>query len=216
MKIVNRRGLPTKGLVFGLVEAIVIDNRDPNELGRVKVKFPTLPSQPESYWARVCTPMAGASRGWVSLPEIGDEVLVTFMHGSVEHALVVGALYNGVDVPPYQNKDGENNLRMFVSRSGHQMVFDDTDGKERMMFVTSKQKVAVSWNAHAKQLSVFCDGDIEIQAKNEVSVKCGECLIQTKENLHVAAQNINIKSGSQAAFASKGQLHLKTADLKIN
>jgi len=117
MRLVNKIGLPSNGLILGLVEAIVLDNKDPEELGRVKVEFPMLPYLPESYWARVCTPMAGSNRGWVSLPEIGDEVLVTFMHGNVDHALVVGSLYNGVDVPPYQNKDDENNLRMFVSRS---------------------------------------------------------------------------------------------------
>ena len=216
MPVVNKKGTPTKGLVLGMVEAIVIDNVDPDKLGRVKVKFPTLPNTPESYWARMSVPMAGASRGWVSLPEIGDEVLVTFMHGNVAHAVIVGALYNGVDVPPFQNKDGENNLRMFVSRAGHRIIFDDTAGKERMAFVTSKEKIAVSWNAHEKQLSVCCDGDIEIQAKNEVSIKCGEALVQSKENMHVAAQNIKIQSGSKAAFASSGQLHLKTADLKIN
>jgi len=86
----------------------------------------------------------------------------------------------------------------------------------RGLFATSQEKIAISWNASEKQLSVFCDGDIEVVAKNEISIDCGECLIQSKENMHISAQNIEIKSGSKAAFASQGQLQLKTADLQIN
>ena len=216
MKIVDKRGRPTTAMLGGLIEALVVDNIDPEKIGRIKVKFPTLPELPESFWARLSTPMAGPSRGWVTLPEIGDEVLVTFMHGNIDHAVIVGALYNGVDTPPYQNKDGENNLRMFQSRSGHTVVFDDTDGKERMAFLTHKQNIAISWNSHDKQMSIFCDGDIEIEAKNSVSIDCGECLIQTKDKMHIASQQIKVESGSKAAFASGGNLHIKTADLKIN
>ena len=99
---------------------------DPEKLGRVRVMFPTLPDDPQSWWARLAMPMAGAERGWMTIPEIGDEVLVSFVNGDHENAIVLGSLYNGKDTPPYANEDGDNNLRVFQSRSGHRLTFDDT------------------------------------------------------------------------------------------
>ena len=130
-KVTDRQGRPVSGQMPGLVEAIVVDNVDPDKLGRVKLKFPMLPEMPESFWARLVMPMAGQKRGWMTIPEVDDEVLVAFVHGDINHAIVIGALYNGVDVPPYANEDGNNDLRVFQSRSGHRLTFDDKDGDER-------------------------------------------------------------------------------------
>ena len=62
--------------VYGMVIGIVTNNRDPNNWGRVKVKFPWLADGVESNWARMVSPMAGGDRGLFILPEVDDEVLV--------------------------------------------------------------------------------------------------------------------------------------------
>jgi uncharacterized protein involved in type VI secretion and phage assembly len=114
-----------QGRVYGVVIGLVTNNQDPDTMGRVKVSFPWLSSSDESYWARVAAPMAGNNRGTWFLPEVGDEVLVAFEHGDVRAPYVVGALWNGKDQPPQNNSDGKNNLRVIVSRSGHQLIFND-------------------------------------------------------------------------------------------
>ena len=83
-QVTDRFGRPHDTTIPFMVCALVIDNVDPENLGRVKVKYPYFPDAPESYWVRVITPMAGRERGWVSLPEVGDEVLVSFEHGNFE------------------------------------------------------------------------------------------------------------------------------------
>src|SRR6185503_18393301 len=111
---VNPQGMPKTGQMPGLVEGVVVENSgDPLKLGRVRVSFDVLPDKPESTWARVMTPMAGKERGWVTIPEVGDEVLVSFVHGNHDNAIIVGSLYNSKDTPPYANEDGKDNLRVF-------------------------------------------------------------------------------------------------------
>jgi Rhs element Vgr protein len=80
----------------GTVSALVTNNNDPDRLGRVKVRFPWLPTE-ESGWARIAVSFVGA--GFV-LPEVDDEVLVAFENGDLEHPYVLGTLWNGVDRPP--------------------------------------------------------------------------------------------------------------------
>jgi len=78
---------------------IVTDNKDPDKLGRVKVRYPLFGQDVESGWARIAWGAAGKERGTVTVPEVNDEVAVGFEHGDVRRPVVLGALFNGVDTP---------------------------------------------------------------------------------------------------------------------
>jgi uncharacterized protein involved in type VI secretion and phage assembly len=83
---------------FGLARAQVVDVRDPESAGRIKVKFPWLPREVET-WARVSLPLGGNRTGLWALPEVGDEVVIGFEHGDLNSPIVVGSFWNG-DRPP--------------------------------------------------------------------------------------------------------------------
>ena len=110
--------------ISGVVPAVVTNAKDPDQLGRVKIKLPWLADSYESWWARTVQPGAGKDRGAAVLPEVGDEVLVAFAQGDLEHPYVLGGLYNGMDKPHggwANNVDGTSGeivRRGFVSRSG--------------------------------------------------------------------------------------------------
>ena len=72
-----------RGTKFGdqLVIGIVTNNKDPENLGRVKVKFPALDDQLESEWLRIATPSAGKERGLLMMPQANEEVIVGFENG---------------------------------------------------------------------------------------------------------------------------------------
>ena len=72
--------------------------------------------------------MAGKNRGWVSIPEIGTEVVISFAYRSLQ-PYILGAVYNGGDdkPEPYKNDDGNNDKRVFWSRNDHMLIFDDTE-----------------------------------------------------------------------------------------
>ena len=215
-KVTDRHGRPVSGQMPGLVEGLVTDNVDPEKLGRVKVKFPTLPDMPESTWARLSMPMAGRERGWMTIPEVDDEVLVSFVHGDHDNAIVLGSLYNGVDTPPYANEDGENNLRVFQSRSGHRLTFDDTSGEERMELITNNEEIRLIWDAKEKVLSVYSGKDIIVEAVETVSWKCKDFILEASNSISMKATKVDVKASSSATVDGGGSLVLTAALTKIN
>src|SRR5207247_700755 len=148
--------------VPGVVTAVVTGVDDPDELGRVKLKFPWLSDDYESDWARVVQFGAGDSRGGVFLPEVNDEVLVAFEHGEMRRPYVVGGLYNGVDHPTLGDSivagDGAVERRGFVSRKGHRLVFVDADSDAKIE-VDAKGDVII----HAT-------GKLELSARSGITI----------------------------------------------
>lgn len=115
---------------------IVTENKDPKGWGRVRVKFPTLSEQHNSYWARMVQIGAGADRGFDCLPEIGDEVLVAFEHGDIHRPYILGGVWNGRDPTPEPvgssivadgTTKGTVRLRTFKTRVGHQLQWSEED-----------------------------------------------------------------------------------------
>ena len=163
--------------IYGVVTGVVVDNKHPEGDYRVKVKFPWIRSTDvgdqedfQSTWARILTPMAGLGRGLYLLPEPDDEVLCMFEHGDVRRPIVVGGLWNGVDLPPVNGQsaddttdpfgvdlgikatcqdnnalDGKNTSRFLKSRSGHLLLFDDKDEEkdEKIVLKTKRGHVIV-------------------------------------------------------------------------
>lgn len=105
--------------------AEVVDNADPNEQGRVKVRFAARGAK--ELWARTATLMAGPNRGSWFIPDVGDEVLVAFDDGDPGRPVVIGALWNAKAQPPEQIGQ-DNGRRAIVTRSGAAIVIDDTGG----------------------------------------------------------------------------------------
>jgi uncharacterized protein involved in type VI secretion and phage assembly len=114
----------------GVYSAVVTDVRDPEALGRVKVRLSALRNEP---WARVATLMAGDARGTWFVPDPGDEVLVAFEAGDPRRAYVLGALWNSSDRPPEtMDGAGTNPRRVIRTRSGTRIAIDDTPGDEEL------------------------------------------------------------------------------------
>src|SRR5207248_8782882 len=113
---------------YGVEVGIVSNVQDPQQLGRIKVQIPRLPTGPESGWVRVAQPAAGAGRGFYWLPHVNDEVLIAFERGDPNHPYVLGSLWNGKDKPMKDAFTKENTTRMIQTKSGHQIILYDKDG----------------------------------------------------------------------------------------
>lgn len=214
------------GRFYGVTVGLVTNNKDDEGLGRVKVKFPWLSDTDESYWARIVTPMAGKERGLYFIPEVNDEVLVAFEHGMIEFPYILGALWNGQDKPPLTNKDGKNDQRAIVSRSGHQIILDDKENEEKIIIRDKTKKNEIVIDSKNNTMTVKVEKDITIEAKGNISIatsdgdmsiKCKklaveteDCDIKAKNKLAVEAKNSDIKAGSKLAVkANKCEMKAK-------
>jgi phage protein D len=124
-----------------LVVGVVTNNNDPEQLGRVRVKYPSLSDSEESAWARVATPSAGNARGLLMLPQPNEEVIVGFEHGDTRRPIVVGSVFNGRDKPGpdlLQNRDGS--FALLSNEKIHQHSKKDFEIKsDQNMIVEIKQ-----------------------------------------------------------------------------
>jgi phage baseplate assembly protein V len=184
---------------FGVAFGIVTNNKDPDGLGRVKVKLPWLADTAESDWARVVTPMAGGGRGAYFLPEVDDEVLVAFEHGNPESLYVLGSLWNGKDKPPEANQDGKNDVRVIKSRSGHVIRLTDTKDAEKIEIVDKTGKNSIVISSKDNTLTISSDADLTIKsAKGKLTLSGkGVEITSTAEVKVEASQNMDLKAGPQ-------------------
>lgn len=209
------------GMNMGLVIGIVTDNKDPEEIGRIKVKFPWLSDNDESAWARIVAPMGGAGRGFLYLPEIDDEVLVGFEHGDIHRPFIIGALWNGRDKPPMNaaeavGGDGKVNKRILKSRSGHTITLDDTQNSEQIV-VKSKAGHTITLNdtSGGEEITIIDKtGNNKIvfhSPDNSVQLKAqGNLTIESGANITIKAQG-NIDMSAQANVDMKAQAQLKVS-----
>lgn len=191
-----------EGRYYGVMVGIVTNNRDPDNMHRVKVRFPWLNQDDESNWARIASPMAGNDRGIYFLPEVDDEVLVAFEHGSVEHPYVVGSLWNGKDQAHESNSDGANNNRSIKSRSGHVIRLNDSsgDGTIEIIDQTGNNKIVIS--SSNNKIEIKASGDIEITSQTG--------------KITLSALNIELKAQANIDVTANAQVNIKGAVVNIN
>jgi len=197
------------GIVRGVTVATVVQNQDPEGLGRVKVRFPWRENPDESHWARMAVPMAGGDRGAWFLPEVGDEVLVAFDAERVEHPYVLGALWNGQAKPPQNNSDGKNDIRMIRSRGGHEIIFDD--GAQGSIDIHLKDK--------KRKVRLDPDGiTISDDSGNQMEIKStpGTITIKSNTSLSLQSKTIDIKADASMTIQASGTLTIQGALVKIN
>jgi uncharacterized protein involved in type VI secretion and phage assembly len=195
---------------YGLAPAIVTNTKDPDGLGRVKVKLPWLADDAESDWARVVSPMAGNGRGIYVLPEVDDEVLVGFEHGLVEFPYVLGGLWNGKDKPPEANSDGKNDVRLIRSRSGHVIRLTDKDGDEKIEIVDKSGANSIVISTKDKTVTVSADADITIASKN------GKLKLSGKGVEITSTAEVKVEATSTMQLKAGPKLELKGSLININ
>lgn len=191
--------MTAKDRFYGVVVGVVTNNQDPENMHRVKVRFPWLGDDVESNWARVTAPMAGGDRGAYFLPEVDDEVLVAFEHGRVDHPFVLGSLWNGQDAAPESNADGQNNHRTIRSRSGHVLRFNDQSGSETIEVIDKSGNNKIVIDSANNTITIEANSDITIRSSTgKLTLQANGIEMKSQAGITAqAAQSIDIKASAQ-------------------
>lgn len=177
--------------------AKVTDNKDPEKLGRVRVKFAW--GEAESPWLRVLWPHAGKDRGFYFVPEKDDEVLVGFEQGRERSPYVIGSLYNGMNAQPDQFND-DNELKIIRTRSGNEIIFDDAG---KIIIRNKANTIELDCDGDGK-LTVQTDGAMVLKSGKDMTIEAGGALKMT------SSKEFTVDSGSELKMAAQSAMELKT------
>jgi uncharacterized protein involved in type VI secretion and phage assembly len=168
------------GVVVGRVRKV----NDPAGEGRILIEFPWMEGRNQSYWAPPATLMSGGGRGAWFMPEQGDEVLVAFDHGDVNHPYIVGFLWNGVDKPPRTDPA----LRTIQTVSGHVLEFDDNGGKEKISLLFKGDTPSVILEEKSATIKTASGHEVKLDDESGESVsiqwKGGDPSITSRPSSH--------------------------------
>lgn len=198
--------------------ATVKENNDNKGQGRVKVAFNWQKNGKTTNWIRVQTPNAGVSgavpknRGWVFVPEVGDQVMVSYEHGNPDRPYVTGSVFHSGSG---KGGDKDNKVKSIITRSGNAIIFDDetgsiviTDqtGKQLIMLdgtdaITVMAKRSITLTNEAESVIVMDDKSIGLQAdtialegRKSVTLLSGnECMVLSSEKSIISSSGTNIK-----------------------
>ena len=196
------------GYIKGVATAIVTQNKDTDGLCRVKVRYPWHDKPTESYWARLATPMAGKGRGFVAIPEVGEEVLVACEREDLRFPYVLGGVFNGPDKAAIANTDGKNDKREWRSRKKHYLSFDD--GSQGVVELAHEKKRRIT----------FDDNGFVVQDENgnkvQVDSSSGAMTIEAKGQLTIKGATISIQSNGTLELKAGATMTIQGTLVNIN
>ena len=211
------KAMPSPKVRMPLAEtqmATVLSNADPQGKGRVRVRMNWQTDGMQTSWVRVMTPDGGSSsdvksnRGFVFIPEVGDQVLLGFRHGDPARPYVMGSLFNGTT----GGGGGQgNSCKSLTTRSGSSLKLDDSAGS-----VTLHDKGGVSMNfdgagnqslnaaskattsvgkGGSSVLTMDSSGNIDLSGKTQITLTVGGSTITIKgDEVRISSKNIILEA----------------------
>ncbi len=185
--------------------ARVTSVKDPKGIGQVEVEllsYRSASNQQSKIWARVAVPFAGAGKsgkgkGAFMLPDVDDEVLVTFVNGDPRYPIIIGALWNGgAKAPETLGGDKSHVDRWSITgREGTRIAIEEEQAGHPTIKLTTPGKVSA-------ELSDLGGGTIQCRANNHV--------------ITVDADGVTIDSGARVTVVAAAQVEVTAATVNVN
>jgi phage baseplate assembly protein V len=208
----------------GLVVGTVTKNYDKDHPGAVQVEYASFSQEGRlSSWLPVLAPYAGKDYGIYFLPEKGDAVVVGFLGGDTQNAVVLGSLWNTKNTLPKDTATEKNEKRALITKGGHRIVL--TDGDKGGLSIQTKAGHNISIDEKEKRITVATsDGKntltlnekgktVALEAADKLSIKAKS--ISLEGDVKVSGKSVEVRSSGKLALEGK-QTELKGATTKIN
>lgn len=216
--------------------AKVVENKDEQKLGRIRVQFPWQEIQSKEMktpWLRIAVPYAGVSKGHQFVPEIGEEVMVGFEMNNAERPYIIGSFYNGGNGKPDENwavsKEEDcttNNIKAIRTRNGHTILFNDKGDAGLLEIYDNKNNTYhITLSADDKKITIYSAGNVEVIADNDINVNAGnniavnaegDITVNAKGDIGMNADgNIGIKSKGNISMEAKKEVSIQASKVKV-
>ncbi|AZA49397.1 Vgr family protein [Chryseobacterium carnipullorum] len=219
--------------------ATVISNVDPLNQGRIQVRFDWQVND-TTHFIRVMSPDAGGTdaitqnRGFVAIPEIGDQVMVGFEYHNPDFPFAMGGMFHG--------KVGlgggvDNHLKSIQTRSGIMVLMNDAeksvtikDPSGNTYFMDGQGNIHVT---APKNMTFTAGEDMKISVGRNMITKIGQDstlnigndhtesitkrYTQTSENKSVTVKKDQTESTGNTFKSISGEADIQTSkgDLKL-
>jgi uncharacterized protein involved in type VI secretion and phage assembly len=201
----------------------VTDNEDPDGLHRVKV---SKQGEEENVtdWLPVVTSYAGADTGLSFLPDIDDQVLVVSLDTWNARKAVVGSIWSNKVKPPETgentdadlNGDGKNSLRFIKSRSGNQVIFDDTEKTEKVQLISHDGTSRLELSLSDELFTLDTEKDLSINAKGAITIQAEEIDVTSEKQVNVTGEENQIAAKKELDINSDKDIGLKGSGIALN
>ncbi|WP_407402920.1 type VI secretion system Vgr family protein [Chryseobacterium sp.] len=223
--------------------AKVISNTDPQNQGRVKVQFDWQKGPDTTEFIRVMTPDAGSSdkvsknRGFMAIPEVGDQVVVNFAHQHPDRPFVMGGIYHG---KVGGGGGAGNNVRSFSSKSGNIIALNDGAGieiKDRAgnhvtlsgtgnltteisndytEKIGNNQNTYIS-NSHKLVVTNMSETNVNNHLSIDVGAGQSKMLLDNAGNVSITSStNIKLKVGASSIEITANKISISSPEVDIN
>jgi uncharacterized protein involved in type VI secretion and phage assembly len=183
---------PAAGAATYLAEVVKVKDNGHLVLLQVRLlNYDGASQQDGPVWARVAVPFAGQGRGAFMLPDVGDEVLVTFLNGDARQPIVIGALWNGnADAPDHLGGAGDHVDRWtIVGKAGTRIAIVEESSGQATISLTTPGNVTGT-------LTQTSGGKIEFTAANStITIDTNGISIRTQAKVQVNASQVQVTAG---------------------
>ncbi|MEQ3500459.1 phage baseplate assembly protein V, partial [Tenacibaculum sp. SSH1-16] len=139
------------------------------------------------------------NRGFVFIPEVGDQVMVGFEHNDPNRPFVMGSMFTGKNGA---GGDEENVRKSIITRGGHTIELDDTKDKEKIT-IKDKDGSIITFDTKEKSLFVQSAETMEFSAKN--------INLNAEENIRLNAKNnVEVSTEADTILIAQGELKLQS------
>jgi len=201
--------------------ATVISNVDPLNQGRIQVRFDWQLND-TTHFIRMMSPDAGGTdmitqnRGFVAIPEVGDQVMVGFEYHHPDFPFAMGGMFHGgVGLGGGVN----NHIKSIQTRSGNKVIFNDAEGS---IFIEDPSgntyhmdgKGNITVNA-PKDMTFTAGNNIRMSAGNDITSIAGSNILSTANINIVSNAGVNMidTAGRDLMQTATGNIH-ESSDMR--
>jgi uncharacterized protein involved in type VI secretion and phage assembly len=201
---------------MGLLQpAIVIDNIDPEKLGRVQIKYLWDVDSNAHAWARVVNMGAGKNHGSHFTPRLGDQVLVGCEHGNSSLPIVLGALYHSENKPDCKTDNGSEEVLLTKTPAGSEIRVTDKQGSEEILLSMPQSKNIIRMELKGPKITVESVGGTIVVHSKTIQINADEKIQVTAKDIEITAQNnITQKVGKDLSVTVGGKSEEKVSQDK--